>query len=237
MKNNITKKDIVRNYIMGQINSNIYKPHEMIESENQLSSKIGVSRVTVRNAIEELVNERILIKHHGKGTYLNSFPSFSDFMNGIGFSHEVKRRNMIPSAKLLNLEITEPTLQLRKELKLSENEKVVRVERVRFADNIPVAYESASFPYSILGDINEGEASNSIYDYLEKKGYIFDYADQRVNATVADSSLSKLLDVPVGHPLIEMYVLAYTKEGLPFNAGTTYYQTNTFKLVQTVYKK
>lgn len=237
MKNNISKKEIVRNYIIGQINSNVYKPHEMIESENQLSSKIGVSRVTVRNAIEELVNERVLIKHHGKGTYLNSLPSFSDFMNGIGFSREVKRRNMIPSAKLLNLETIEPTLQLQKDLKLSIEERVIHVERVRLADNIPVAYESASFPHSILGDISESEASNSIYDYLEKKGYTFDYADQRVNATVADIPLSKLLNVPIGHPLIEMYVIAYTNEGIPFNAGTTFYQTNTFKLVQTVYKK
>lgn len=237
MKNNITKKEIVKNYILGNISSGVYQPHEMIESENTLASMLNISRVTVRVAIDELVNERILIKHHGKGTFLNTFPNFSDFMNGIGFSYEVKRRNMIPSASLLSFEKTNPSIQIKKSLGLNNDQEIVRIKRIRYADDVPVAYEDASFPYNIIGDISEESASGSIYEFLATKGYAFDYADQRINAVSATKDLAKMLDIPEGSPLIEMFVVAYTKQGVPFNAGITYYQTNTFSLVHTIFKK
>ncbi len=76
MANNAPKYEIVKNYILSKIKAGIYQPHQIIESESELSNNLSVSRITVRRGIEELVNEKILSKKKGIGTFVNPIPKF-----------------------------------------------------------------------------------------------------------------------------------------------------------------
>jgi len=80
--------------------------------------------------------------------------------------------------------------------------------------------------------------NKSIYQYIrDEYGLEFSYADQKLDAVAAEKRVADALNVPIGQPLIRMYIIAYLKNGTPFNCGTTYYRTDNFTLIQTVFKK
>ena len=85
------KSQIVKEYILQNIANGIYPIGHMIESEITLSEKLHISRMTVRDAIRDLVEENILEKQHGRGTFVLKQPKFKGFQCGIGFSEEMKK--------------------------------------------------------------------------------------------------------------------------------------------------
>ena len=97
------KSQIVKEYILQNIANGVYPIGHMIESEPVLSEKLKISRMTIREAIRDLVEENILEKQHGRGTFVLKQPKFKGFQCGIGFTEEMKRHGMIPSASHISL--------------------------------------------------------------------------------------------------------------------------------------
>lgn len=233
----INKTETVKNYILSHIESGIYQVGQMIDSELVLADRLHVSRVTVRDAIRDLVEENILEKQHGRGTFVLKQPKFKGFQCGIGFSEEIKRNNMTPSAKHVEVVETVADEFVAESLQIPVHSPVWNVSRLRLADNLPVAVEHEFFSKAIVNDLTLEIAESSIYGYLQEHNIDFSYVDQTIDATSADEVLAGLLDVEVGTPLVRMYIVAHLKNGTPFNCGTTYYRTDHFKLAQTVYRK
>lgn len=235
MKDKKTK--LVKNFILSNIKSGVYRTGQMIDSEPQLVGKLGISRVTVREAIRELVEEKFLERQHGRGTFVLEQPKFKEFQCGIGFSKEMLRCNMKPSSKFVNVTEIEADASIIKDLKLSSETSVWYVSRLRLADNQPIAVEHEYFSKSIIPYLSIQIAQGSIYEYLTSQNLEYSYIDQKIDAILAQNDIAKLLNVKNNTPLIRMYIIAYLKNGTPFNCGTTYYLTDVFKLSQTVYKR
>ncbi|WP_159649279.1 GntR family transcriptional regulator [Erysipelothrix aquatica] len=232
MKN---KYEVVIDYINQRIDSGFYKAHQMIDSENELAEALNISRVTVRRAIDELVSDRVLYRQHGRGTFVRSIPSYKEFRNGVGFTREVLRRDEIPSSKDVELRRIFANEDIAQQLQIIVGEPVWEVKRTRCANNVPIVFEHVYFPEKLVGILVEDDLSGSLYALLEARGIQFDYADQSLQAILADAQLSKQLNISVGDPLIKMEVIAYMENGTPFNSGSSYYQTSSFKLYQTVF--
>ena len=233
----ISKTAEVKKYIIANIESGIYGIGQMIESELALSKKFGVSRLTVREALRDLVEGKVLQKQQGRGTFVLKQPQFKGFQCGIGFSAEMSRHNMIPSAKNVRVESAIASIQVQEELKLSEGSEIWFVSRLRLANHQPIAVEQEFFSKAIVPFLSTEIAKHSIYGYLQEQGISFSYVDQMIDAVAATEEIAKQLEVPIGEPLIQMYLVAYLENGTPFNCGTTYYRTDTYKLLQTVYQK
>ena len=231
------KSQIVKEYILQNIANGIYPIGHMIESEPVLSEKLHISRMTIREAIRDLVEENILEKQHGRGTFVLKQPKFKGFQCGIGFSEEMKRHGMNASASHITLEETIANEQICQDLHLQEHAPIWNVKRVRLANNVPIAYEDEYFAKNIVPNLTLDIVSNSIYDYLKQQGIEFTYVDQVLDAVLATEEIASLLEVPVKTPLIRMYIIAHLKNGTPFNCGTTYYRTDTYQLSQTIYRK
>ncbi|MBO0413539.1 GntR family transcriptional regulator [Enterococcus hulanensis] len=237
MKNNTkTKYELVVNYILSNIENGIYQPHQMIESEMELSAKLDVSRVTVRKGLEELVSDKILSKKKGVGTFVNPLPKYFGFKSGIGFSSEAKKRGLTPSTKLLSLEKVPADTQIAQLLHVPVNTLTWKVERIRYADNIAICYELEFFDAQIIPNISKTVAEGSIYEYLESEDISFSYVDQKIVAENATEEFAKYLDVELNTALVNMEVIACLENGKPFNVGFSKYQTKNFFLVQTIYK-
>lgn len=232
MKN---KYEVVIDYINHRIDSGFYKAHQMIDSENELAEILNISRVTVRRAIDELVSERVLYRQHGRGTFVRSMPSYKEFRNGVGFTREVLRRNETPSSKDVELRRVFANEGIAHQLQIMIGDPVWEVRRTRCANDVPIVCEHVYFPEKLVGSLVEEDLSGSLYALLESRGIQFDYADQSLQAILADASLSEQLNIAVGDPLIKMEVIAYMENGTPFNSGSSYYQTSSFKLYQTVF--
>lgn len=232
MKN---KYEVVIDYINQRIDSGFYKAHQMIDSENDLAEILNISRVTVRRAIDELVSEWVLYRQHGRGTFVRSMPSYKEFRNGVGFTREVLRRNETPSSKDVELRRVFANEGIAHQLQIMVGDPVWEVRRTRCANDVPIVCEHVYFPEKLVGSLVEEDLSGSLYALLESRGIQFDYADQSLQAILADASLSEQLNIAVGDPLIKMEVIAYMENGTPFNSGSSYYQTSSFKLYQTVF--
>ena len=159
----------IREDIREKINSNEYPPNSMIPSEAELCEHYGVSRVTVRRAILDLVQEGLLNRGKGKGTFVSENYGLTT-MNGVqSFSQELLGLNMRPSAKLLSCKIRNADLSLRKTMGLNDGDKVATISRLRLVNNEPCMVEVMNFPYSLVPGIEKEDLEQSIYCLLKGK--------------------------------------------------------------------
>ena len=186
----------IRENIREKINNNEYPPNSMIPSEAELCEIYGVSRVTVRRAILDLVQEGLLNRGKGKGTFVSEDYGLTR-INGVqSFSQELLGLNMRPSAKPLGCKIRTADQALRHTMGLSEGEKVVTISRLRLVNNEPCMVEVMNFPYSLVPEIEKEDLEQSIYYLLKEK-----YQQEVVNAKeimepiIIGEYESKLLDL------------------------------------------
>ena len=158
----MNKNEIIKNYILSQIQSGFYHAGESIESENVLAAKLQTSRMTVRKAIDELIVDNLLIRRQGKGTYVREKPKFMEFQCGIGFTEEVLKRNRVPSTKETIITEMEADALLAENLQIPLRAPVWSVHRVRCADNEIIALEEEYFTKALIPELNEQVVSNSL---------------------------------------------------------------------------
>ncbi len=97
--------------------------------------------------------------------------------------------------------MVQPSLSEKEKLELGDEEEVLRMERVRFADGVPICYEIASVPRSLVNNYTREEITSSLYQVLENKGKVnFGHVEQRIGASIANEETARLLDIKKGEP-------------------------------------
>lgn len=159
----------IREDIREKINSNEYPANSMIPSEAELCEHYGVSRVTVRRAVLDLVQEGLLTRGKGKGTFVSENYGLTH-MNGLqSFTQELLGLNMRPSAKLLSCRIRVADQSLRNIMDLREGEKIATISRLRLVNGEPCMVEVMNFPYALVSGIEKDNLEDSIYHLLKGK--------------------------------------------------------------------
>lgn len=159
----------IRENIREKINSNEYPPHSMIPSEAELCEFYGVSRVTVRRAILDLVQEGLLTRGKGKGTFVSENFGLTH-LNGVqSFTQELLGLNLRPSAQFLGCRVRTADQALRSTMGLTEGEKVATISRLRLVNNEPCMVEVMNFPYRLVPGIEKENLEESIYRLLKGK--------------------------------------------------------------------
>ena len=193
--------------------------------------------MTVRKALDELVSEGILYKEKGRGTFVAPRPKYAEFKAGVGFTEEALRKGMNPSTKDSTLQICEADDELALQFKVPVGTKLLRVTRVRCANDIPIIFLDEYYLDSLCPDLDENIIDNSIFGYLSERGVNFAFADQKLSAILCPYDIAMKLGINEGHPLIKISQVTYMKNGVAFNFGTEYYRTDTYSIVQSVYNK
>lgn len=154
-----------------------------IPSERELSERFLVSRMTVRQSITNLVNDGLLYREKGRGTFVAS-PKVEQPLNGLtSFTEDMESRGMVPSSKLIGFDILEPESDVAQELRLGEGDQVYFVERIRFADDKPMAIERTYLPVKQFPDLTEKSFQGSLYAVIENKQQLkISHATQRMEA-------------------------------------------------------
>lgn len=159
----------IRENLREKINNNEYTPGSMIPSEAELCQYYGVSRVTVRRAVLDLVQEGLLNRGKGKGTFVAESYGLTT-VNGVqSFTQELLGLNMRPTAKLLSCRISKTSQSLRQNLALDEGEEVITISRLRLVDNEPCMVEVMNFPYKLVEGLEKEDLNQSIYQLLKKR--------------------------------------------------------------------
>jgi GntR family transcriptional regulator len=177
-------------------------PDTAIPSERELMTTYDVSRSTVRKSIESLVADGLLHRIHGKGTFV-ARPRLESRLHLASFSQDMRRRGLTPSTVLLGIEPDVPPSDVAAALGLDPDALAWRLDRVRLADDQPIAVENGWYPHADLPGLDRRDLSGSLYELLEEVyGFGIDAAEQTLWGESADAAMARRLDAPLHTPLL-----------------------------------
>ncbi|PSL02516.1 GntR family transcriptional regulator [Haloactinopolyspora alba] len=174
---------------------------DALPPERALAPRFGVSRMTLRRAVEELVREGRLVRRQGAGTFVAG-PKIAQGLAVSSFSEDMRHRGAVPSSRTLDIDDVLAGAPLGRRLEISPGEEVLRVVRLRLADDAPMAVETLHVPRSIAPGL-DGEmlADGSFYELLQDVyGVAIASGVQTIEATVTDEVESDALEVPLHSP-------------------------------------
>ena len=172
-----------------------------IPSERQLSVDLGVSRLTVRAALDELVRAGYLVRRPGSGTFIRE-PKIAQELTMTSFSEDMVRRGMRPGSKTLSLTVTTAGAYLGRCLHVSPSERIVVVKRLRLADGETMAIETLHVRESLVPGLSPTDLEeHSFYELLaERYGIETVGGIQTIEPTVTNEEESTALGVPLHSP-------------------------------------
>ena len=140
----------IHNQIKKDIEAGVWAVGDRIPSERELALEFNVSRMTLRQAVQTLVEEGILERQVGAGTFV-ARKKVQEKMTGVtSFTELMKEQGKKPSSRTVSYLVTTPSLSEMERLKLKDDEKVLRMERIRYADEVPICFEVATDRKSVV---------------------------------------------------------------------------------------
>ena len=168
-----------------------------IPSERQLSADLGVSRLTVRAALDDLAREGYLVRRRGSGTYVQQ-PKISQELTMTSFSEDMRRRGMAPSSQTLGLKVQLAGARLGRFLNVSPGDEIMVVKRLRLADGVSMAIETLHVPAGVVPGVKPPDLEGSFYELLRARyGIEIATATQTIEPTVTNEDESAALGVPL----------------------------------------
>lgn len=218
----------LRHSLRKMIESGALKPGQALPSERELAKELELSRVTVRKAIAGLADDGLLTQRHGAGTFVAEriVKSFSKLT---GFTDDLRARGLKPRVKFLERGSGEVSPEEALALHLSPGARVVRLRRLRFAGDKPLALEHTVVPQAVIGDASAVKLS--LYDALERLGCRPTRALQRLRAVALDEEQAQLLDLPPGSPALSIERRAFLDDGRVVEFTSSLYRGDAYDFV------
>lgn len=227
----------LKDRIISAINNDELKYGEKIPTEIEIMEQYNVSRITVRRAIEELVEEGYLIKTQGKGTFVikNKIERKLTYSykntQPISFTKELELNNIIPSAQVIDLKIIDPIEEFNKMLNINLNDKLIYMKRLSLANNIPTAIEINYFSYTYFEELLNKNLTGSLYKILEEDFKVFPNKNLKLELEVvkANDEQSKLLNIPISEPLFLFFGITADNNNNPIHIAKRYLIASKYK--------
>lgn len=203
--------------LRARIESGELVPGDQIPSENELTEQYAVSRNTVRLAISSLILDGLVYRVKGRGTFVAAERLHYGLMRLGSFTEEMNQRGSVPSSRILSVNREKPSKKIQQILQLESSQMVYRLERLRLANEEPIAINLSFLPASLCPDIDKKiTVADSLYALLENQfGYQLGYAEYVIKISTADERQAELLDVAVDSSLLTREGTTYLENGLP----------------------
>jgi GntR family transcriptional regulator len=205
---------------------------EAIPSERRLSSDLGISRLTVRAALDDLVRDGYLERRHGSGTFVSE-PKIAQQLTLTSFSEDMRRRGMVAGSRTIELREIHAGAALGRALNISPNARVTLIRRLRLADEEPMALETLHVPSALVPGLTRDMLENaSFYDLLQHNyGVVISSGTQSIEPTVTNEEESELLGVPLHSPAFLFERTSRTDEGETVEFVRSLYRGDRYRLV------
>ncbi|HET9873467.1 MAG TPA: GntR family transcriptional regulator [Propionibacteriaceae bacterium] len=222
-----TKRAQVRGILEELIKAEL-SPGDAIPSERALVIRLGVSRVTIRQAIADLVEGGVLERVHGKGTYVTG-PQVDSRLHLTSFSREMRDRGLVPATVVLAAAEEVADDEVGFALRIRPGRPVIRVERLRTADGTPMAYEVGYYPSMLFPGLLNRELG-SLYDvFASEYGVVVTSGEQTVRAESADASQARILGIAKRAPLLVQERVTYAGERA-IELSTSWYRADRYRI-------
>lgn len=186
------------------IDENTLTAGAALPSEREMAEELDLARITVRAAYKDLMARGSLQIRPGSGTFVANRVKHIEqpLWHLSSFSEDMRSRGMVPDARLIGRSISSPSPNEVFVLGLERSEKVVRIDRLRLSDGVPMAIERAAVPQKFLGE--NFRVKGSLYEILERRGFRPHRATQRLTAVVLGETEARMLGVEPGAPSLKI---------------------------------
>ena len=209
------------------------KSDTALPSERELANYLGLSRMTVRRAFDELVNEHYLERRQGSGTYILPKPVEQTMDRVLGFSDEAKNLGFKAGSKLLETKVETVNKHIAQKLQIDLNQKVLKITRLRTADGKPLAIQS-SYLAPRLKDLSLDllAKNGSLYQTIKEQFSIIPMAaKQTVAARITTPWEAELLNIAKDAPVLELERITLDHNNSPFEYVYNAYRGDRYKLL------
>ena len=226
----------IKNIISEMIENEELTADEVVPTQRELCEYHGISRMTANKAIASLVNEGLLYRERGKGTFVVKKKEKHPLHNLLGFTEDMQRRGMSIDTKIISFQRKPATKKLQHDLQLEEQQDVFEITRLRSANGEPYAIETAYLPTALCEGLTEKLLeNNSLYNILEKQfGLQLEHASQTIEPILVNDYESQMLDIKQKTLALMFSRLTYTKKNVPFEVTKSIYRTDRYKFEITL---
>jgi GntR family transcriptional regulator len=221
----------IKEYLIAEMNAGHYRPDQRLPSERELSEKFQVGRMTVRQALLELIHENKIYTRMGKGTFVLGPKIDQQLRTLTGFSQEARMRGRQPSSRVLEAEVIPASPEIANALRILPTAEVILLARLRLSDGVPLARESAFLPYALFPNLLEHNfAVESLYEVLKNDyGVMLVQAEQSLEAALASPQEIEMLCLIPPAAVLHMQRLTHNQDGWPVEYVHSTYRGDRYK--------
>lgn len=205
----------IKDLVLDMIEAIPLQAHDKLESERELGRRFGVNRLTVRKALGELVQEGVLFRQKGKGTFVSPPKITQPLLVVRSFTDTVLQEGYRPGARLEEVSLRAGNAHVCRQLQIPVGDNVFRLVRVRTVNGVPIAIITSFIPHDLAANLQpEDFESLSLYALLrEKCGHEVVHSHITLEPTVASHQEAALLQVDAGLPMMLIHALVYNQNG------------------------
>lgn len=223
----------IQQRLLDQIESGELKPGMPMPSIERIARRMGVSQMTVRQAVRALCELGVIYSRQGKGTFISGIKLERDFRQVLSFTEESVARGARPSSKVLSFEMQTPNPAVKAALRLGPRESVYVLRRVRYGDSVPMGIECSSLPVRLCpGLLETFKPTSSLYAELaEQYGIQLMVTDEVIEVGKASAEEARLLEIAPKSPVFLFTRISYLENGVPAEYVNSVYPGSRYKVV------
>src|ERR1700741_650473 len=229
----------VETVLAGEITDGDLRVGDQLPTEDSLIARFGVSRITVRRAIQNLVSRGLVEIRRGKGTFLAAPKITQELSELSGFVEDMHALGRKPTARVIGKEIVTADAAVASQLALTKGERVVRIRRVRLGDAIPLSFDETYLPLEIGKKvISDNLKVEPIFSLLERKYNVpLIEAEYKLDAVPAETEVAAALKVRERSPIFRIERTSYTTGSRPVDYETLHYRGDLVQFVTRLVRK
>jgi GntR family transcriptional regulator len=211
---------------------------EAIPSERQLSVDLGVSRLTLRAAVDDLVRDGYLVRRRGSGTFVSQ-PKIPQELTMTSFSEDMRRRGLHPASRTLSLTSAMAGAHLGRRLHVSPSEPILVAKRLRLADGEPMAIETLHVRASLVPGLTPRDLEQTSFYELLSSRYEVEIVSgvQTIEPTVTNEEESEALDVPLHSPAFQFERTTRAEAGDVVEFVRSIYRGDRYRIVSELHRE
>jgi GntR family transcriptional regulator len=208
------------------------RPGDALLGERQLEEQFGVSRITVRRAISDLVQDGALVRIKGKGTFV-SHGLVRSTLHLASFNEDMRAAGFEPSTRVINASTAVPPAAAAEHLELAPGQAAYCVTRLRLANGAPVSVDESWLPPALVPGLLAEDLTGSLYRLLAATGHPVQHAEQTVEAAAAPEETAALLGIQPGAPVLLFRRRSFTGQdepGTPIEYAVSTYRSDRYQV-------
>jgi GntR family transcriptional regulator len=206
----------LQSILKAEIESRRWRPDEQLPNESRLAEQFGVSKITVRQALQNLAEQGYIRREQGRGTFVARRKFDEGPRELTSFTEEMRRHDLAAASRVLEQYVTEADVRIADALLLPLQSPIFVLKRVRLADGEPMSVQTTHIPAAFVPGLEIAEDA-SLYEVLQNRYHLYPArARETYFAMLAEPSTAELLNVPAGSPVFAVERVTMLPNERPF---------------------